>query len=241
MEIAYDGARYKGWQRLGNNPNTVQEKIETVLSKFADKKVEIHGSGRTDAGVHALNQCASFELKKESDPFEIKEYLNRYLPDDIAVNLVVSTDERFHARYNAVSKIYQYRIRMSDVVDPFQRKYSLFIDRELNVNLMEKGATFFIGEHDFTAYTTAKSKKKSFVREIKRIDIYMEGEELIIDVEGTGFLHNMVRMMVGSLIEVGLKNMKPIQIKENLKSGDRSQTGPTAPPHGLFLKEVRYE
>jgi len=240
MEISYDGSRYKGWQRLGTTKDTIQEKIETVLSLYAEKKILIDGSGRTDAGVHALAQIASFKLNKDADPLEIKEYLNRYLPDDIAVDMVLKTDERFHARYNAKSKVYSYQIISSDVINPFKRKYYLFCNQDINIGKMQKAANAFIGEHDFTAFTTAKSKKKSFVRNIERIDFIMDGPELRIEIEGDGFLHNMVRIMVGTLLEVGLGKMKTADIIKVLKSGERAGTGPTAPAHGLFLKEVKY-
>lgn len=240
MEIAYDGSRYKGWQRLGNNPNTIQGKIETVLTEFAGKKVEIHGSGRTDAGVHATAQIASFELRQEADPYELKTYLNRYLPDDIAVMQVVITDDRFHARYQAKGKVYRYQIYQSDVMDPFLRKYFLYVNGELNLGKMRKAADHFLGEHDFSAYTTAKSKKKSFVRTIERITFYEEGPKVFIEIEGNGFLHNMVRMMMGSLLEVGIGKMKPGQIQTLLTTKNRAETGPIAPAQGLFLKEVIY-
>lgn len=240
MEISYDGSRYKGWQRLGSSKETVQEKIETVLSLYAEKKVTIDGSGRTDAGVHAKAQVASFSLKRSADPLEIKDYLNRYLPDDIAVDMVVIADEKFHARYNAKSKVYYYQIYNSDVINPFKRKYSLFTNQDLRIDRMEKAAQAFVGEHDFTAFTTAKSKKKSFVRTIDRIDFEINGPEIRIEIEGNGFLHNMVRIIVGTLLEVGLGKMKTADIIKTLKNGDRAGTGPTAPAQGLFLKEVKY-
>jgi len=240
IEIVYDGGRYKGWQRLGDSDMTIQSKIEDVLTKLTLEPVEIIGSGRTDAGVHAKKQVANFHLKDELNPKDIKEYLYRYLPNDILVTKVLKVDEKFHARFSATSKVYTYKIWNEFYHDPFTRKYMLHVQKDLNIDIMERAAEHLIGKYDFTAFTTAKSKKKSMVREIKSIDITKNGHVLHITVEADGFLHKMMRKIAGTLIEVGLGNMKLAEVPEILGQRDRSKSAPIAPAHGLYLMEVKY-
>ncbi|SHJ73909.1 tRNA pseudouridine(38-40) synthase TruA [Paramaledivibacter caminithermalis] len=238
--IQYDGSRYKGWQRLGDSEMTIQGKIENVLSKMTGEDIEIIGSGRTDAGVHALKQVANFKTNCKMTTNEILDYCYRYLPDDIVVKVVENICEKFHARYNVRSKRYLYRILNRKYHDPFMRKYITHIPEALNLINMKRAASHFIGEHDFTSFTTAKSKKKSRVRKIFDIDINKDDSIIEIIFEGSGFLHNMVRIMTGTLIEVGLGRIKPEKIPEILNAKDRSIAGPTAPPQGLFLYDVEY-
>lgn len=239
--IEYDGSRYNGWQRLGDTDNTIQFKLENVLSLMTEESIEVLGSGRTDAGVHALNQVANFKSKTTMSPEEIRDYCNRYLPDDIVVKVVEEADARFHARYNALSKKYLYRIWNHEIPTAFSRKYSTLITEPLDVPAMRKASLYFLGEHDFRAFTTAKSKKKSSVREVYSIDIHRDDQWLDIMIHGNGFLHNMVRIMVGTLIEVGLGQRKPQDVQEILEGRMRAEAGATAPPQGLFLYEVYYE
>lgn len=238
--IQYDGSRYKGWQRLGDSQMTIQGKIEDVLSKMAEENIEIFGSGRTDAGVHAFNQIANFKTSCQMTNYEILDYCYRYLPDDIVVKKVEKANEKFHARYNVERKKYLYRIWNHKYHDPFIRKYITHIPETLNLVNMRKAATCLVGEHDFTSFTTAKSKKKSRVRKIFEIDINKDDNIIEMMVEGSGFLHNMVRIMVGTLIEVGLGRMKPEEVSKILNKKDRSKAGPTAPAQGLFLYDVEY-
>lgn len=240
LTIAYDGSRYKGWQRLKDNDQTIQGKIENVLSLMVGQRIEITGSGRTDAGVHALHQVANFKTQKVLHPKEIMEYLNHYLPDDIVVTDVSGVDDRFHARYNATHKQYLYRINNNVYLDPFTRKYTYHISRPLNIKQMNKAANYFIGEKDFKSFTTMKSKKKSTVRKINSIDISVNHGEITFLFDGEGFLYNMVRIIVGTLIEVGLSNMKIESIPEIFEKKERQYAGPTAPAQGLLLKEVFY-
>lgn len=238
--IQYDGTRYKGWQKLGDSQMTIQGKIEDVLSIMAGENIETFGSGRTDAGVHALNQVANFKTSCEMTTKEILDYCYRYLPDDIVVKKVERTGEKFHARYNVKSKKYLYRIWNNKYHDPFIRKHITHIPETLNIANMRKAALYLVGEHDFTSFTTAKSKKKSRARKIFDIDINKDGNSIEIMVQGSGFLHNMVRIIAGTLIEVGLGRMKPEEVSKILNKKDRSLAGPTAPAKGLFLYNVEY-
>jgi tRNA pseudouridine38-40 synthase len=240
LTISYDGTRYKGWQRLGDTDMTVQNKIENVLFEMFFEPVELHGSGRTDAGVHAVGQVAHFKIDKDVQPKEIKEYLYRYLPDDIVVTGVKKMDDRFHARLNATKKTYVYKIYNDFYHNPFLRKQTLHVQEHLELDAMKKAAAYFIGEYDFSAYTTAKSKKKSNVRTIESVDIFKSGHEIDIHITGNGFLHNMARKIVGTILEVGLGNFKATSVPGIINDKDRSKTGTMAPPRGLYLYKVHY-
>ena len=240
LTIQYDGGRYKGWQRLGGSESTIQDKLEHVLSELAGYDLEIIGCSRTDAGVHALAQIANFKLKDAIREEKIKDYLNQYLPQDICVTEVAAVNENFHARYNAKDKTYLYKIWNKEYSNPFMRKYSMHVSKKLNVAAMEEASVHFLGAHDFTAFSNAKSKKKSMIREICSID-FEEVEGFIhIRLRGDGFLYNMVRWMVGALIEVGLGNRKPEDIPEMIASKDRNQTGNLAEACGLYLEKITY-
>lgn len=241
MVIAYDGSRYKGWQRLGSGENSIQGKIETVISRLLKKEIQIIGSGRTDAGVHAHGQVANFHCKPHLKCDEVLIEINSYLPEDISVLSLEKVAEDFHSRFKAKTKIYRYYILQKPVHDPFLRKYSLHIPEYLDIEAMEEAANDIIGEHDFTAFTNAKSKKKSMVRRIDRLDIYPEDDYLIVEFEGNGFLHNMVRRLVGTLIQVGLNDIKPKVMKKYLDAKDRSKVTYIAESKGLFLEKVTYE
>ena len=196
LKIQYDGGRYKGWQRLGKGENTIQGKIEKVLSEMAGETIEITGCSRTDAGVHALAQIANFKIGGNLTKSEVKNYLNRYLPQDISVTDVSMVSERFHSQYNAEKKTYLYKIWNKEYTNPFMRNYSMHVDKKLNITKMKKASKYFIGEHDFTAFSNSKSKKKSMVREIYSIDIEENDDFIQIRVCGNGFLHNMVRRII---------------------------------------------
>lgn len=242
MIIEYDGSRYNGFQRLGDTENTIQFKMENVLRLMTgEKRLEIVGSGRTDAGVHALNQVVNFLTRTTMSVEAIRDYCNRYLPDDIVVKRVEEVDERFHSRYNAKGKKYLYRIWNHRIPTAFYRKYSAYIPEALDVAAMKKAAGHFVGEHDFKAFTTAKSKKKSTVKEIFSIEITTDGPRLDIMIHGDGFLHNMVRIIVGTLIEAGQGRRQAAEIPGIIEGKVRAEAGNTAPPEGLFLYEVDYE
>jgi len=240
LTIQYDGARYKGWQRLGNGDQSIQGKIENVLTEMAGQKVEIIGCSRTDAGVHALHQVANFHINMDKEPSDIHAYLNKYLPNDISITRVEIVPDRFHARYNAKDKTYVYRIWNETYTNPFARKYSMHVAEELNLANMNKAAKHFIGKHDFTAFSNAKSKKKSMVREIHAIKIEKDAGFIQIRITGDGFLYNMVRKIVGTLLEVGLGKIKEDQIPFILEEKNRALTGMMAEANGLLLERVEF-
>ena len=240
MKIQYDGGRYKGWQRLGDGDQSIQGKIENVLTELVGEKIEIIGCSRTDAGVHALDQIANFKCRKDLTETEVMNYLNRYLPNDISVVEVSLVHDRFHARYNAKDKTYLYKIWNEGYTNPFMRKYSMHIEKKLNTGEMKSASQYFIGKHDFTTYSNAKSKKKSMVREIYTIEIKEEGSFINIRVKGDGFLYNMVRKIVGTLIEVGLGDIDARSIPSIMESKERIRTGRMADAEGLYLEKVEF-
>ena len=239
--IQYDGSRYRGWQRLGDNGNTLQEKIETVLGRMAGEPVHLIGSGRTDAGVHAEKQTANFHYTGPLSCSGILDYCRKYLPEDISVFYAEETGSRFHSRYNAVRKIYAYRIWNAPAADVFLRKYRWHIPKPLDIRDMTGAAGYFVGEKDFQSFTAMKSKKKSTVREIFRLTIKEELPELEIRFEGNGFLHNMIRIITGTLVEAGSGRLYPEEIPAIFARKTRADAGPAAPPHGLFLVDTLYD
>ncbi|MBO3443985.1 tRNA pseudouridine(38-40) synthase TruA [Clostridium sp. CCUG 7971] len=240
MTIKYDGSRYKGFQRLQDNDMTIQGKIESVLSKMTDENIEIIGSGRTDMGVHAYGQVANFKTNSEMSIKKMEAYLYEYLPEDIVVTQLEEVEERFHSRYNAKSKVYLYKIYNNKVHDPFLRKYTTHISKRLDLDLMKEASQFLIGEHDFTSFASSKSKKKSNIRTIESISIQENNNVIEIYVEGDGFLYNMVRIIAGALLEVGLRKKSPQDIKDMLDAKDRTKASDTAPAKGLYLYKVKY-
>ncbi len=241
MVLEYDGSRYDGWQKQGNTDRTIQGKLEGILERLAEVPVEIHGSGRTDAGVHALAQTANFHLDTRMSEGEIKDYLNQYLPEDIRVIGLDRAGDRFHSRLNAEEKTYLYRIETGERKQVFERKYIYGFGRPLDVNAMREASRYFLGEHDFKSFCSNKKMKKSTVRILKAIEFEEEGSRLFIRYTGNGFLHHMVRILMGTLIEVGEGKRSPKEMKEILKAMDRSAAGATAPAEGLFLEKVSYK
>ena len=238
--IEYDGTRYYGWQRQPNQM-TIQGKLESVLSLMCGKDVEVIGAGRTDGGVHARGMTANVNLDTELSPEEIRDYLNRYLPDDIAVLEVKEASPRFHARYNAIGKTYQYTCYDGDVKPVFDRKYYTRLEEKPDVERMRQAAEVLMGEHDFRNFCVNPRMKKSTVRLVDRIVIERDGGYIRFTFHGTGFLQNMVRIMVGTLLEVGCGRMTVEQVKEVLENPERQKAGPTAPAQGLCLMSVDYD
>lgn len=241
--IQYDGSRYNGWQRQGNTQNTIQEKLETILEYLYGEPVELNGSGRTDAGVHALHQVANYRVPRILSRYscqEIRDYFNEYLPQDIRVLSVEKAPERFHARLNAVGKVYEYRIDVGTVSNIFERKYLYRIEEPLNLDKMQAAAEYLKGTHDFKSFCSNKHMKKSTVRTIYDITFEIEKGILYIRYHGDGFLYNMVRILTGTLIEVGMGDLLPQQMPSILDGLDRSMAGFTAPAQGLFLVDVYY-
>lgn len=240
MLVEYDGSKYKGWQKLDKDTLTIQGKLESVLSIMADEDISVIGCGRTDAGVHALNYTANFHTNSSLTTEYMSDYLYKYLPEDIQVKSIKDCSERFHARYNALSKTYLYNINNNEKRSVFNRKYEYNVTEHLDINKMIEATNYLVGTHDFQSFTTLKSKKKSTVKTIYSIDIIKSDNIVSIEVKGNSFLWNMVRIICGTLIEVGKGNLKPNDIEKILKEQKRQEAGPMAPAHALYLKEVEY-
>ncbi|WP_438350292.1 tRNA pseudouridine(38-40) synthase TruA [Paenibacillus sp. FA6] len=240
LTIQYDGGRYKGWQRLGDNENTVQGKIEKAISEMIGRPIEIIGSSRTDAGVHALAQVANFKMSENMTESKMMSILNSYLPQDISIREVILVDDRFHARYHAKDKTYLYKIWNEAYSHPFMRKYSMHVRKKLDIEKMKRACQYFIGEHDFTAYSNAKSNKKTMVREIYSLELEEVAGFLELRVSGNGFLYNMVRKMIGTLIEIGLGEIEAEELPTILLSKERVQTGGMADASGLYLEKINF-
>lgn len=242
LKIQYDGYRFKGWQRQPGTDMTIQGKLEAVLSCFVGEVVTVDGAGRTDAGVHALEQVANVKLAGESaDVLQIRDYLNEYLPEDIRVSSVECAGERFHSRLNATGKRYAYHIMKSDCENVFLRKYTWKAEKPLDIKQMVQAARCFYGSHDFRSFCTNPAKKKSTVRKIESITIEETETELILRFCGNGFLHHMVRILTGTLVEVGSGARKPEEIPGILEKRERKYAGVMAPAQGLFLEKVFYD
>ena len=239
LDICYDGTRYRGWQRLPGKDDTIQGKLETCLSKLLGEGIEISGSGRTDAGVHARGQVANFHCESGMPCDEILTQLRRYLPEDIGIYSCKDCSPRFHARLNALEKTYCYRIWNSDAPCVFDRRYVTVLPEALDMVSMERAAAYLVGEHDFSAFCGNAKMKKSTVRYIRSIEIFRTGEEVRLRFTGNGFLHNMVRILVGTLVEVGEGQRSPESI-EALFGAAREQAGALAGAQGLCLMEVVY-
>ena len=238
--LQYEGTRYQGWQRQERTENTIQGRLEALLSKMCDKKVELTGSGRTDAGVHALGQVANFHLDTEKTPEEIMEYMNRYLPEDIAVIHAQKVPERFHSRLNAKGKTYVYRVLNSPIPHIFDRRYVYQLVEKLDMEVMQQAAGLLVGTHDFQAFTSAKKGKKSTIRRLDAIEIERIGDEVRFTFRGEGFLYHMVRILTGTILEVGMHKREVAGMKELLAKGIREEAGFLVPAKGLTLVEVRY-
>jgi len=239
LELCYEGTRYRGWQRLPGTDNTIQAKLETALSRILDEPIEVSGSGRTDAGTHALRQVANFHCNSTMPAGEILEQLRRYLPEDIGIYSCRDVSERFHARLNAKTKTYCYRVWNSQAPCVFQRKFVYIDPRDLDMDAMKLAASQFLGQHDFCAFCANKRMKKSTVRYIQSFDIRNDGNEVIFTVTGNGFLHHMVRIMVGTLLEIGRGDRQADSIP-SLFGAERSAAGELIPACGLCLMEVNY-
>lgn len=240
MIIQYDGTRYKGWQKQNENVNTVQGKLENIINTMVKEEVTLVGCGRTDAGVHALNYTANFHTNSNMKSEEMFKYINDNLPEDIALLSLKDASERFHARYNIQSKTYMYRINNSGVKNIFDRKYIHNIDEKLNLEKMRQCSQVLIGTHDFQSFTTLKSKTKSTVRTINYINIEEKNNIVEIDVNGNGFLWNMVRIILGTLIEAGKGKLDIEDVENILNAKKRADAGPMVPAKALFLKDVEY-
>ena len=241
--VSYDGTRYNGWQKQKTTEDTIQGKLETLLSRMAGKEVTVQGSGRTDAGVHALAQTANFRMETELSEQELMDAINGYLPEDIAVLSLKTASERFHSRYNAISKTYEYRLYIGNAKPVMDRKYVWQPEEKPDLERMRTAAAYVLGEHDFKSFCGNKKMKKPTVRRIDRIEVeeIPERQEAVLRFTGNGFLQNMVRILTGTLVECGQGKREPEQMREILEAKDRSAAGMTAPAKGLSLVRVDYQ
>lgn len=242
ITLQYDGTRYSGWQRQGNTGNTVENKLNACLNIMTmnNQNIEVQGSGRTDAGVHAMGQTANFHIDTERTPEDIMNYMNMYLPEDIKILDARYADDRFHARFNAVGKTYLYRIDNSKKPDIFTRKYCWSNGESLNMDRMKDIASAFIGKHDYISYSDIKNSKKSTIRTINYIDIFTENGIINIEFDGDGFLYHMVRKITAAIVESGAGRMSADDAVRIMDERNRQAFKQIAPAKGLMLMEVRY-
>ncbi len=239
LTISYDGTRYQGWQRQATTDNTIQFVLEWSIGKLVGYRVHVDGSGRTDAGVHARGQVASVQLSKLYDVAEFKESLNRYLPEDIRVIKIELVKNGFHARKNAKGKKYEYYIDCREKPDVFSRRYCYHYPHKLDISAMREAADYMIGERNFSSFTD-DTECKNPLRRITNIRIISNGEKVRITFYGTGFMYHMVRILTGTLLEVGTGQREASKIPVIIAAEDRSAAGFLAPARGLFLRKVYY-
>ena len=240
--IAYDGTHYSGWQ-VQPNGISIQETLQKALKIFLREDISLIGSGRTDAGAHALGQAAHFKTSKNIDFYRFLHSLNGLLPLDIRIKAIEKVPLDFHARYHAIGKIYHYFLHLNPILNPFSRLYSLHVYEKLDLNLLREGAQYLIGTHDFTAFTNESHRGVAAydpIRQLKRLAIFPTEEGLRLEFEADGFLYKMVRNIVGTLLEIGTKKRTPGSVLSILASKDRRLAGQAAPAHALFLMEVIY-
>lgn len=240
IEISYDGTNYYGWQKQPNRIS-IQEEIEIALEKVYNQKIELIGSGRTDSGVHAIGQIANFKTSNKINPEKIKFALNNFLPQEIRIIKSEEVEANFHSRYDAIGKTYKYQIYNNKIKSPFLNKYSYFIPYELDIDEMIESSKLLIGKHDFKAFKASNSNINNTERIIYNLKIEKENNLIILKVTGSGFLYNMVRIISGTLIEIGAERKHSLCITEALETGNRQVLGHTAKPEGLFLEKVYYE
>ena len=242
LNLAYDGSRYFGWEHQPNTEMTIQGKLERVLERMTETEgIEVIGAGRTDAGVHARGMVANVPLDTAMQAEEIRDYMNRYLPDDICVTEVREASDRFHSRYNALGKTYCYTCYVGEIKPVFNRKYVWCLEEVPDVEKMQKAAEYLTGTHDFASFCSNPRMKKSTVRKVDRIDISRKGSYLNLTFHGTGFLQHMVRIRTGTLLEAGYGKRTPESMEELLEARSRALAGPTAPARGLCLMKVDYD
>lgn len=239
LVIAYDGTKYCGWQKQPN-AISVEEVINKHLIKLLGEDIEIIGSSRTDSGVHALGNVAVFDTETKIPAEKIAYALNQRLPNDIVIQSSNEVSLDFHPRYHKNSKTYEYKILNREFNIPTMRLYYQFVYKKLDTDKMQEAANYLIGEHDFKSFCSTKIQVQSTVRTIYSLDVISKGEEIILRVRGNGFLYNMVRIIAGTLINVGLGIMEPSRVAEVLAARERMKVGPNAPAHGLTLVNIEF-
>ena len=238
--VEYDGTKFSGWQRQKNTPMTIQEKIENALQLITKKFVKVSGASRTDAGVHAYGQVIAFALDINIPVERIPKALNGLLPDNIRVKDAEEVDASFHPRFQAKGKIYHYLIDNRKTQSVFRRNFAYFVPLALNIDKMKEAVEFLIGTHDFSSFRASGCSAKSPIRSLKNIVIVEDTDLVRLEFEGDGFLYNMVRILTGTLLYVGLGKISPLEVKQILESKDRTIAGPTVPSKGLYLIKVFY-
>ena len=239
LEIACDGTNYCGWQAQKNGVS-VQEVIDRALSKWLKEDIRTIGASRTDAGVHALGNVAVFDTKTRIPGEKYAFGLNSALPDDICIQRSFEVPSEFHPRFTETIKTYEYKILNKKFPDPTKRRDSLFYYGKLDCAAMNEGASYLVGPHDFKSFCSAGHEGKSTVRTIYSATVEKENDMIYIEIEGNGFLYNMVRIIAGTLIEIGKGALKPKDMKRIIEARDRAAAGPTAPAHGLTLLRIEY-
>lgn len=240
LTIEYDGKCYNGWQKQPNKLN-IQGEIERAIYNITKEEVNLIGSGRTDAGVHALGQVANFKTNSEIPIEKLPLAINSQLKNSIVIKEAEEVDERFHSRYNAKHKTYRYIINNSKCGTAIYRNLEYSYPFKLDAEKMKQASKYFEGEHDFKAFKSSGTSSKNSVRTIYKAIVKQEGEKIIIELAGNGFLYNMVRIISGTLLDVGLGKIRAEEIPEIIESKDRQRAGKTLPAHGLYLVEVKYD
>ena len=239
LKVEYDGTNYSGWQSQKNS-RSIQDTIEAAIRRITGRKARLIPCGRTDAGVHALGHIANFKTALNIPLYKLQRGLNSVLPKDIVIKEIREVPLKFHSRFDAKSKTYCYTIINGASPSAVQRNFTAHISYKLNLSLIKKEAKHLLGKHDFKSFQAADKVERSSIRTIKRMDIKKSGDLIKITVEADGFLYNMVRNIVGTLIEIGRGRFKPGSVAKILKAKDRKLAGPTAPAKGLCLMEVKY-
>ncbi len=241
LTVAYDGSGYYGWQRQKGFVS-VQQRLEEALSVLLKKEITVRGASRTDTGVHSIGQRAVFTDDKLSIPVEKLPYaINSFLPDDIVITNAVEVDEKFHPQYSVTDKTYEYKILNRAFKIPMLNRYTEFVRQKLNVEAMQAACPYFLGEHNFKAFCATGGSSKTTVRTIYSLEVEKNDDIITIRINGNGFLYNMVRIVAGTLVYVGLGKLAPEDISDIIDSCDRARAGKTLSPNGLTLMEVNYE
>ena len=240
LKIEYDGKDFNGWQKQPNKLN-IQGEIERAIKDITGEEVELYASGRTDAGVHAIGQVANFKTNSNVPIEKFPIALNTKLKRSIRVLEAEEVEESFHSRYNCKKKTYRYVINNSENGTAIYRNFEYNFSQKLDIDKMKEAAEFFVGEHDFKGFKASGTSSKSSIRTIYKAEVIKQNEKIIIELTGNGFLYNMVRIISGTLIEVGIGKIQPSEIKDIIKSGERERAGKTLPPQGLYLVKVEYK
>lgn len=240
LTIEYDGKDFNGWQKQPNKLN-IQGEIERAIEEITGEKVDLIASGRTDAGVHALAQMANFKTNSNLPVEKYPIALNTKLKKSIRIQKAEEVEEDFHSRYHCKQKTYRYVINNSEQGSSIYRNLEYFVPNKLNVEKMQEAVKYFEGEHDFKAFKASGISSKSSVRIIYKAKVEKQGDRIIIELTGNGFLYNMVRIIAGTLVDVGLGKIGPDEIPEIIENGERARAGKTLPPQGLYLVKVEYQ